>query len=226
MIYLLHGNDYESSYKQLTKIVAKYAGHKIIHLDKSTPQEILSQTLHEKSLFPQKEIIVLEDLLKTINLRSPIRQNWGDKKDIIIWEKRKVPPSEIKKLPKSTKIELHSLRTTLFEFLDSILPGSKKANRLAKKQNEKSLLWYLQNRLFLLLLVKTGFAANEASNLLPMNLESWQWRKLQDQASRFSLSNLLNFYGGALKADFLIKTGKTSLAPTTLASVLLLKYLK
>lgn len=219
MIYLLHGNDYESSYEQLTKIVAKYARHKIIHLDKSTPQEILSQTLNEKSFFPQKEIIILEDLISTW-------QKLPEEKDIIIWEKRKVPPSEIKKLPKSARVELFSLQTTLYEFLDSIFPGSKKAIRFAKKQNEKSLLWYLQNRLFLLLLVKTGFGANEASNLLHMNLESWQWRKLQDQALRFSISNLLNFYGGALKADFMLKTGRTSLIPTTLVSVLLLKYLK
>ncbi|MEK9146900.1 MAG: hypothetical protein AAB639_01750 [Patescibacteria group bacterium] len=219
MIYLLHGNDYESSYRRLNQIAAKYAGHKIIHLDKSTPREVLSQTLHESSFFPQKEIIILEDLIST-QVRIP------EEKDIIIWEKRAVLSNEIKKLPKSTIVELHNLKTTLFEFLDSLVPGSKKTHKLAKKQNEKNLLWHLQNRLFLLLLVKTGFGANEASNLLHMNLVSWQWRKLQDQALRFSLSNLLDFYGGALKVDFLIKTGKTSLAPTTLTSVLLLKYLK
>lgn len=226
MIYLLHGNDYESSYRRLSQIAAEYAGYKIIHLDKSTPEEVITQTLHESSFFPQKEIIILEDLFGSRNLGSPIGKNWGDKKDIIIWAKRVVLPNEIKKLPKSTKIELHNLKTTLFEFLDAIFPGSKKVSSLVKNQDEKSLLWHLQNRLFLLILVKTGFTASETSNLLHKNLESWQWQKLQDQTSRFSTSNLLKFYGGALRADFLIKTGKTSLGSTTLASVLLLKYLK
>lgn len=219
MIYLLHGNDYESSYRRLNQIASKYTEHKTIHLDKSTPKEVITQTLNEESFFPQKEIIILEDLLPTIP------KNWGDK-DIIIWEKREVPASETKKLPASTKVELHNLKTRLFEFLDAIFPGSKNVQRLISEQEEKSLLWHLQNRLFLLLLVKADFGADEISNLSLRNLASWQWQKLQAQARRFSISNLLEFYGGALKADYLIKTGRTSLSATTLASVLLLKYLK
>lgn len=219
MIYLVHGNDYESSYRRLTQIASKYADHKIIHLDPSTPQQILDQTLQGESLLAQKEIIILEDLISTLP-KLPQQAN------IILWEKRQVSAQQVKKLPKGTTVELHNLKTTLYEFLDSLVPGSKKAQILIKKQSNSGLLWHLQNRLFLLLLIKMGFDVNEVANITQKTLMTWQWQNLADQAAKFSTGNLRDFYSGALKIDFLIKTGRTSLAPTTITSILLLKYLK
>lgn len=226
MIYLLHGSDWEFSYKRLAQILARFKDHKIIHLDHSTPHSDLNQKLTETSLFEQKEIVILENLLSadpqlTETLKSP-----PGEKIIIIWEKQEIKPGLVKKLPRATTIELYNIKTKLFEFLDSLIPGSKKAKMLVGKLEPESLLWHLQHRVLLLLLAKSGLTREETALVDQKNILPWQWQKICDQCANFSLTNLLDFYGGALKVDYLIKTGKTNLSPSTLSSVLLLKYLK
>lgn len=226
MIYLLHGSDWESSYKRLTQILAGFKNHKITHLDRTTAQSDLDQKLTETSLFEQKEIIILENLLWADSQLPQTLKNTPEEKIIIIWEKQEIKPDLAKKLPKKTLIELYNIKTRLFEFLDSLVPGSKAAKLLVKKLEQESFLWHLQHRILLLLLAKSGLTQEEAAVATQKNILSWQWTKICDQCAYFSISNLLDFYRGALKVDYLIKTGKTNLSPSTLSSVLLLKYLK
>lgn len=226
MIYLLHGSDWESSYKRIAQILARFKNHKITHLDNTTAQSDLDQKLTAASLFEQEEIIILENLLSRNTQLIQTLKGPLEEKIIIIWEKQEVKSDLVKKMPIGATIELYNIKTRLFEFLDSLTPGSKKAKILVKKLEDASLLWHLQHRILLLLLAKSGLTQEDAAAVDQKNILAWQWHKICDQCTNFTISNLLDFYNGALKIDYLIKTGKTCLSPSTLTSVLLLKYLK
>lgn len=225
MITLVHGTDTESSYTRLTQLLLKFPNHTKIRLDQDTSDEKIYQALFTQSLTGDKELIIFEDALKKTGTIAKILEKQTPTKEIIFWERQDVEKRVLGKLPKNIRIEYFKKSLPIYAFLDSIVPKSKKAQALVREQQDH-ILWHLQHRILLLILAKIGFDIKKASITLTRPIQDWQWQKIKDQSAKFELPRLLAFFQGALKVDYMIKTGKTSLDENTLTSILLLKYLQ
>ena len=232
MIYILHGDDTKAAYQRSLLIVKNYPQHTPIKLEagKNNLEEFSMALFGQDLLSPQK-IIIAENFLTKKMLSTGIIRTIPKEKIVILWEKSTLKPQDTQKLSSVAKIETFKIPPTLFHFLDSLSTSPRLSlNLLHKnglgKSDESSLIWNLTNRIVLLILAKLNAQRDLASAISNQNLQDWQWQKITSQAKMFDLETLQMFLQGALKVDFLIKTGSTNIPKDTLISLLLLKYLK
>lgn len=226
MIVIIQGTDSDSSYKKFSQLLSSYKDHRTIQFDHYTSKEDLNQAFISQDLFDDKKVIVLKNLLKKDKNIISILENAPKELAVICWESDDLTPSIVAKLSKFAKVENFKLPATIFYFLDNIAPGEKKViGELNKLGEETSLTWNIQNRFLLLTLAKLKIDMSLAGKIVKRPLADWQWSKIARQAEKFTLEQLKSIYHASLKIDYLIKSGQTSLPPTTLLSVMLLKYL-
>lgn len=232
MIYILHGDDIKSAYQRLLLIVRSYPKHTQLKLatDKNSLEEFDMAIFGQDFLSPQK-IIVGENFLNRKILSIDKLKRVPKEKIVILWEKSALRAQDIEKLESVAKIETFKAPPVLFHLLDAISTSPKQSldllykNRL-KISDETSLIWNLANRIVLLILAKLNAQRGLASSISNQNLQGWQWQKIERQARQFDLETLCLFLSGALKVDYLVKTGSTNIPKDTLISLLLIKYLK
>jgi hypothetical protein len=225
MIVVLHGDDTSSSYHRLTQFLEGYKNHHKIKLNKAQEYE-LEEIVFSRDLISEDKVIIAENTLSTLKKLPDFLKRVPEEIVLIFWEKTQLTPAKLQKLQKFAKLELFKTKSQIFDFLNALFPGSKDAiSILQSAKADESILWHLQNRFLLLILYKMDLNKETASKISGRNIIEWQWDKIRFQASRFSLEKLLALYRGALKIDYLIKTGQTQLPTGTLISILLLKYL-
>lgn len=205
------------------QLLAKFPKHTKIRLDKDASEEKIYQALFGQNLTGDEEVIILQDLFQSSVAK--ILEKQTPTKEIIFCQKREVDRRLVAKLPKNIKVEYFKKSLPIYGFLDSLAPKSKIALKLSGNQQDH-ILWYLQSRVFELILAKIVLNIKDAQIIIGRSLAPWQWKKIKDQSLKFELSQLQAIFQGALKVDYLIKTGKTSLDENTLTSILLLKYLQ
>lgn len=225
MITLIHGADTQSSYARLTQLQSKFPKHTKIRLDQDSTQEQIYQALFTKNLMGEEEVVILQNSLRNLGKTLQMIEKQNPQKEVIFWEMQELDRRILIRLPKEIKIEHFKKTSSIYTFLDSIEPKSKRATALVAVQ-EDHLLWHLQYRILELIIAKIGLDLAKTSGIIGRQIQDWQWQKIKDQSQKFELKTLLAFLQGALKIDFMIKTGKTSLDENTLTSVLLLKYLQ
>lgn len=226
MIYILHGEDTRSSYKRLAQILDDHKDFRKIRLEANVEPDKITQEIFAVNLFDNKRIIVIENFLASKKFSEKLFNNIPIQTPIIFWEHKTITKSQLSKLPKDTKIEEFKPPTILFSFLDNITPGKKNyLSQLPQLEDEPSLLWNLQQRFLLLILAKLGISLDSAIKITKRNVFDWQWQKIRQQARSFSPQILKSIYNGLLKIDYMIKQGETNLEPSTLLSVLFIKYL-
>ena len=226
MITVLHGTDTISSYNRLSQVLALYKAYRKTYFDKETSEEELNMAFMSRDLFDDKKVIVIKNLLKQNKNLPNHLETAPDGLEIVLWESDELTPKIISKLSRISKIENFKLPAKIFYFLDSLAPGkSKLISELKKLGDEPSLVWNLQNRLLLLILAKLNIGSTPAGKITRRSLAPWQWSKICSQAEKFTINELKSIYNASLKIDYLIKSGQTSLSPTTLLSVMLIKYL-
>lgn len=232
MIHVIHGKDNNASYLRLKSLISAFPQDERVKLSQQNTLEDLYQAVLTESLVDDKKLIVCENFLtsKKIKPDDKLFLQIPQTKTAIFWEADNLSPDILKKLPKSATIEFFKPEPKSFWFLDSLLPNSKisltKLNSLDQKEKNYGLLSSLASRVLLLTLAKSNLDLKTASGICGYNLQSWQWEKIKRQSQEFSLENLKAFFTGILKADMLIKTGTTNLDEESLASLLLIKYLK
>lgn len=225
MITLIHGADTQSSYARLTQLQSKFPKHTKIRLDQDSTQEQIYQALFSQNLMGEEELVILQDSLRNSGKTLKIIEKQNPQKEVIFWETQELDRRTLIRLPKEIKIEHFKKTSPIYTFLDSIEPKSKRAPALVAVQ-EDHLLWHLQHRVLELIIAKIGLDLAKTSGIMGRQIQDWQWQKIKDQSQKFELKTLLAFLQGALKIDFMIKTGKTKLDENTLTSILLLKYLQ
>lgn len=226
MIVVLHGDDTASSYERLSQILEKYADFQKINLPLKATLNQLTEVQFSQNLFSEQKLIIAEDFLTNLT-KIPAKYFFEIPKEsnLIFWEKKALSPSKVQKLAKIAKIEIFKQKTELFTFLDSLAPTVNTSRTIQELEGTPNLLWHLENRILLLICSKLGMNYQKAQMLTHRNIFDWQWNRIKNQSTKFSLESLIAFYKGALKIDFMIKSGKTDLPQNTLISVLLLKYL-
>lgn len=230
MIYLVHGQDQTSSYLRVREIVKNFPRTSKTYYSREATEDELYMAIFGQNLLEEKTVIIVENFLKDkkLNLDDGFFKRIPKEKTVIFWEQSEVTSSMQKKLQTLAKIENFKLPATIFRFLDSLAPGSKKPLVLLSRleaEKEEAMLWHLANRVFLLILARFGLNISEVSRINDRVILDWQWNLIVEQSRLFKLRSLLDFFGGILKADLIVKSGNTELDQITLSSLLILKYL-
>src|SRR5260221_3467120 len=128
---ILHGENTVQSRNQLFTYIsaAKESGKQIINLDaKALDLALLEQALGSESLFGEEKLLIITELHglvkskkkdELIEMVSKSAASEGSSTEVILWEKRDLTPTMLKKFP-IARAEFFKLSSTLFVWLDSI----------------------------------------------------------------------------------------------------------
>lgn len=228
MIFVLHGDDLNASYSRLKSILLKYPKHQKIRLaDKNTKEDLIN-ALFTKDIFATEKILVCENFLIEKKITKDIARKIPPDVNVIFWEQKQITAESLSIVKQYAQIEVFKPQPQIFWFLDSISPSSQKTLlALAKVENPDgiNLIYHLANRVLLLILAKLETPIALAQKIIDRPVADWQWARFQNQARLFNLPTLQKIYSGTLKIDSMIKNGTTNLDPSTLISVLFIKYL-
>lgn len=215
MIYLFHGDNQVASRKKLTDLIAQAKREKkeVIALNglKVNLTQVLS-ALESSSLFGQEKLVVIENLFsRPKSKEKEVIIKYLKKKSVvpemIFWEKKTIPGTTLRWLPKNWQIQLFKTSAIIFRFLDSLRPGNtKQMLTLLKESIEKDspemIFYMLARQIRLLILAKD-------SGRRGLFGAPWQINKLLNQANYFTLEQLINLYQKLLAIDIDIKTGRS-----------------
>lgn len=227
MIYLLHGDDINSSYRRLLDLLNLYPGFEKLRITPEN-QDQLTLALFSQDLVSNKKIIICEDLLsQKADLKLADLAKKPEDRILIFWEKKLLTPAAIQKIAKMAKVEVFKRAPQLFWFLDVIGPDGKQTLKaFSTLSAEKGIMWHITARILSMTLATLGAQKHDLEDILGRHLLDWQFLKIREQAKHFQTKNLIKFYRGLIRTDYLIKTGKTNLDENSLLPLLLLKYLK
>lgn len=229
MVYVLHGEDVLASYQRLTGLLATRPKYQKIRLTTQNLEEDFYMATKSLDLFNSSRIVIAENLLNSGTLKVDNLSQIPKGQDVIFWEHSQLPKTILHRLEHTVKIELFKPKAQIFTFLDSLSPNPKRSLSLLQKLDDEKdglLIWFITHRVLLLLQAKLGLSKDTAQKLSGRKIDDWQWQKIVNQSKLFDLETLKLLYSGILKLDAILKRGETDLAPRTLISILILKYLQ
>jgi DNA polymerase III delta subunit len=209
---IIHGDNPVGSRELLNQKISEFKqkGFKdVVRLDgKKISQSDLIQSVESQSLFGTDRVIVIENLF--------IRPKSKDKAEIIsylknlkdsnliIWETKKLTPSQIKPFKFATNQEFKN-PSTIFSFLDSL--GSSQQQLItsylkAIKDNTPESIFYMLSRQ-IRLIIQTQDP--------DMKIAPWQKNKLISQFNALGIEKLLKIHHQLVQIDEKIKTGQSPL---------------
>ena len=214
MLTILHGENIIDSRNKLVELIttAKNKNKSIERLDaKKINPGILESKLVKQDLFGTEIILIIEELhslprskQKTLLIELIARS----KVDVILWEKRKLTATMIKKFPQAKNIEF-KLSNALFNWLDS-LSGSKN-NRKQQLTSFHQALATEDPHLCLIMLARQIRMLIQVKESGSMSGAPWMVQKIKRQSQSFSLKQLLNIHHQLLDIDLHQKTSTNAL---------------
>ncbi len=225
MITILHGDNTIKSRQKLVDMIsqAKDKGVKIKRLDakRLSPAE-LEENLASSDLFGNERLVVVEALhsLPRSKRKNRLIELLTDAvTNVCLWEKRELTKNMVKKF-KGAKVHKFKLSNSLFDWLDSISPlkqSKAKQIRLLRKaveaNDEYVCFAMLARQVRLLIQAKDGGKISAPPFVI---------RKINRQASRFSLRQLLDLHAALHRLDFEAKTSNNLVdLQTSLESLML-----
>jgi len=212
MFLILHGKNQLASRSDLEREKIKAKGKEVLVLSgKEVDLTILKQALEARSLFGQEKLVVIENLLsrttdkKILNYLKEIPREVN----LILWEGKEMTKSTLSLLCPPAIPRLFKPSQFLFKFLESIRPGNTKATIYlfseTLKNEEPELIFYMLIRQVRNLLLVKDLGRKGISEMA-----DWQKTRLQGQADKFTLEELLKIYQQFLKIDYEQKTGIAS----------------
>lgn len=218
MITLLHGDNIVASRAKLDELKSEARGKEIRSLEGKTVSDAdILQALESQSLFGGETLVIVENYfsllgkkMKEAGRRADLLKQSGEG-DIIIWESKEVSKTVITSLGTSAKNILFKLPVVIFDFLDSVRPDNVRQMsslyRDAIALDAPELIHaLLVRRVRQLLMVRDG--------VIPHDMQSWQAKRLTNQARLFTIEQLLSMYQRLLESELSIRTGSS---PFTLA---------
>lgn len=214
MIIILHGENTIKSRDKLVELINQFKANNqsIIRLDaKKLDIPQLEENLLKNNLFGNEEIILIEELhsLPRSNKKNElINLIANSTKDILLWEKRSLTKTMLKKFPQA-KVEEFKLSNSLFSWLDLFNPKTPiKKNLLALDQainanGDYMCFVMLIRQISLLIYTKDGGQPAGAPFMIS---------KLKKQAQGFSLNQLLKIHEKLFDLDERMKSSKNYLS--------------
>lgn len=214
MTFILHGENTIKSRDQLVKLVDgfKAKNQSVIRLEaKKLDLPKLEEELVKNNLFGENEAIIIEELHslpRSKKKNALIDLVASSDRDIVLWEKRKLTPTMLKKF-NNAKTEEFKLTNTLFSWLDIFHPKTPAQKNLGslrkaiKGNGDYMCFVMLIRQISLLIQVKDGGTPPGAPFMIS---------KLKKQANNFSLEELLNIHNKLFDIDTKMKSSKTFLS--------------
>lgn len=227
MFTVLHGDNTVASRNQLNALITQHKSRGVkdtIRLDGKTitPTDLI-QALETQSLFGTDRLVIIEDLLtrpksktktdlaaylKTISSQPNIPS-------IIIWEQKPLTTPQLKSLGNPPH-QVYKLSKKLWNFLDSLKPqNSKQSLQLLHQTLDQE----APEMVFAMLVRQVRLLIQTKDNT-KLKIAPWQINKLKNQASHFSLQQLLNLHKQLLTLDHQTKTGQNLLTLSSSLDIL------
>lgn len=226
MLTIFHGEDTAAS--RNAYLEARKKAQDVLILDgASLTLTDLSQSLSGEDLFGSSKQIFIEELLskkkspKEIDsLTSLLIQS---SQPVTLWESKELTVKQLSSF-KGATIRVFKIPSTIFAFLDSLLPGNGRQlielfhKTLADKEAEFVLFMLTRHvRTLLALKDNTDTTISEVSRMAP-----WQMGKVKKQADTFSVEDLLHIHLKLYDSDLAQKTGNLTLPLSDTIDFLLL----
>lgn len=212
MIFLLHGDDIESSRKELNRLRTGAKGKEIRSLDgRNLTDTALTQALESGSMFGGDTLVIIENLFgklgKKQKLVSELAEviNRSAQTDIILWEDKEVG-STVQRSLKGATVQLFKTPIALFQFLDSMRPGN--AN-IGLALFQKTLTTHASELVHTMVIRRMRQLIMLKDNVTPDGLQGWQADRLTSQAKSFRMEKLLDMYKKLLDIEYSIKSGSS-----------------
>lgn len=216
---VLHGDNQVESRKRLSLLIsqAKKRGIEVVKIDGKTAAKgdfmLLSRS---QSLLAEEMLVACENFFsgnkKSLEIADEIVKNNGTV--FVFWEEKTLSPAILKKLPKDFETEGFKIPSSVFKFLDSVLPKNTKEMLIlyheALKQTTPEFLLIMAARQARLLI----WAKAEPETL---KVQDWQKSRLRKQAEKFSIERLIKLHGKLLELD---RMNKRSQLPEDLSASL------
>lgn len=231
MITLLHGDNIERSRAELVRLRDGAKGKEIRTLaGKDVSAQALTQAVESGSLFSAQDgpasgggdgiLVIIENLFSRLGKKLKQAQEFGKilenapDTDIIIWEDKELGIGIQKVLGPKVKVIPFPLPKLIFQFLDSLRPGSAKSVLTIYR----SLVAYEAPELvFAMLVRRVRQLIMVADKVTPEGMQGWQAARLTRQAGLFTMEKLLTMHKALLTIEVSLKTGSS---PFTLSHMI------
>lgn len=225
MLTILHGEDTTASYLKLQELLSAYAGVQKIRLTAENSQ-MFYQTIFGQDILDTKKVVIAQDLLSLKEISASYLKNVPPDAVVFFWERKELPASILKKIPTSAVTQIFKPNPVLFKLLDNIGINPKASIELLQEFSDvrSNLTWHIENRLFLLILIKMGLNSIQIAEISGRPMQNWQWAKIQNQSKHANLTNLKRLFASTLKLEMMIKSGLANQNEKTLISLMLLKH--
>ncbi|HYD35835.1 MAG TPA: hypothetical protein VD999_07280 [Vitreimonas sp.] len=218
MTIVIHGEHTAHSRQKLSTVINQHQTQhiKMVRLEaKRITEADLEMALGSESLFNEPKVVVIEELhslpksKRKDTLIDQLSQHALDTDlTLIIWEKRTLTATMLKKFPKAEVFEF-KLSSTLFKWLESLSSDQKtKAQQLKyfhqtlETEDEFMCLSMLARQIRMLIQTKEGATLSGAPFMIA---------KLKKQAGSISLEQLLATHARLLEIELKHKTSSTPL---------------
>lgn len=215
MLTILHGNNVVQSREKMVEMVAaaKTKSYEVIRLAaKHLTPAILEEKLGTGQLFGATKLVIVEQLHSQPRSKKQtqlIKLLAGSTEEVVLWEKRQLTPTMLKKFPQAKKLHF-KLSSSLFAWLDSLNPNDKSKPRqlkLIKKaiadDGAQACLVMLMRQIRLLITAKDGGLIKG-----PPFVAS----KIKQQAAGLTMKQLLSTHSQLLAIDQANKTSRNILS--------------
>lgn len=213
MLTIIHGDDIVQSRKYFLEI--KKSQKDAVSFSSDVTLTDLTQSLEGGGLFGEEKIIFIENLLSKRKQSKDLQeildfiQLKKGERTICLWEEKEILKGKLSHFTNAS-IKHFPLPQTIFQFLDSIVPGNKKSVLYfheTLKTVDIEIILFMMIRLVRTLL-NLGDVSEEIDEVKRMS--PWQRQKLQKQHRFFSQKQLIKLHNDLFEVDFKNKTGALS----------------
>lgn len=210
MIEIIHGDDITLSRKYFISL--KDSKKDSISFSSDVTLTEIVQSIEGGGLFSEEKTIFLENLLSKRKQSKDLQEivsfinSSKDTGNFYLWEEKELQKGKLSQLKNAT-IKHFPLPQTIFQFLDSIVPGNKKSIvyfHQTLETSEIEIILFMMIRLIRILLNMTDISEeiDEMKRMSP-----WQRQKLQKQQKHFTQEQLLKLHNDLFEVDLKNKTG-------------------
>lgn len=214
MLTIIHGENITASRDKLVELITqtKDKNKSIERLEvKKVNPGILESKLVKQDLFGTEIILIIEELHslpRSKQKEALIELIAKSEVEVILWEKRKLTPTMLKKFPQAKNVEF-KLSNALFNWLDSL--GGNGKNKKQQLTTFHQTLKTEDPHLCLIMLARQIRMLIQVKESGTMAGSPWMVQKIKKQSQSFELKQLLKIHHQLLRIDLGQKTSTNTL---------------
>lgn len=206
-IYLIHGDDYLTSYERLQMYIgkARERGFHIVNIENKSDD--IAGILRSKNLFDFKQMVVVNNYQLIISDVLNFLKDVDYDLHLVIYHEGTIPVSFIKKLPEVSKNEVFELSKSLWKFVENFYPGNIAPCLTYFHQSIKN------NPVEMVFSILSGHLRDIFLILNSENLPypAWRLQKLKYISEKFGIRKIKMVIKELSEIDIRVKTSNVSL---------------